>query len=208
VSNSLITYREAKGNFFDRKVVQDALGRETAGAMAKIGGFVRTAARRSIKPARRLRISEMPDDMQALYKAEPDRQRPFVSSKPGESPRGRTKRLKASILFAFDKNSRSVVAGPTQFPGSRADHAPSVLEFGGDSTIEILKLKERKTSGRKATEQQIAGLKKASAAGKLKAKRTQTLIVPVKIEPRPYMRPALDIVRPRIEPQFRNLIRG
>ncbi len=208
---SLITYKQAQRNFFDRKVVQDALGRETAKAMSRVGGFVRTTARRSIRPARRLKTSEMPEDLAAYFKLNPDRQRPFVSSQPGEAPRGRTKRLRGSILYAYDARTASTVIGPAQFPGSRSGDSPQVLEFGGMSYVSIIEPPKKKKKKQAATAGQAEGLRKAAAEGRLKKRprsKPNILQTRVRVEPRPFMRPALNVVRPRIAGEFRNILKS
>ncbi len=209
MTQSVITFREAQGNFFDRQRVQSVIGKEVAGAMVKIGAFTRTTIQRSIRPARRMKLSEMPESMAATYQGDRSLERPFASSKPGEPPRGRTRRLRRSIFFAFDPHTNSAVVGPIRFPGSRSAHAPSVLEFGGESTVTLLKTRHKKHKGQPATDAQREGLLKARREGKLKptAGDTETIEVPVRIAARPYVGPALNVVRPRIAPQFRNLIR-
>jgi hypothetical protein len=210
MSNSLITFAESRNNFFDRKIVQDALGRGVAGAMSKIGSFTRTTAQRSMRPARRLRVSEMGPELREYYKQNPDRQKPFVSSLPGEAPRARTKRLKRSIFYAYDVQQQTSVIGPVYFPGSRSADSPSVLEFGGESYVSLVEPPLKKKKGKSATDAQAEGLRQAAAEGKLKkSSRHKPNIVQkrVRVEPRPFMRPALNLVRPRIQPQFRNLLR-
>ncbi len=209
MSQGLITVEAAKSNFFDRALVQNAIGKERAGALAKSAAFVRTDMRRSIKPSRRLRLDEMPDEMRAQYKGRPAKDRPLASSAPGEAPRGRTKRLKGSILFAFDSRSKSALVGPARLPSSRSPHAPRVLEEGGQSTV-LVPNRRTKKSGRKPTEAQFAGFKKAQENGKLE-KSTQPrsmLEIPVTVNPRPYVGPALRKNLNRIPRGFRNLIRN
>lgn len=209
MSQGLITVQAAKSNFFDRALVQKAIGRERAGALAKSAAFVRTDMRRSIRPARRMRLEEMPPEMRAQYEGRPAKDRPLASSLPGEAPRGRTKRLKGSILFAFDSRSQSALVGPTGFPGSKSEHAPRVLEEGGQSTVRV-PIERKKAGDRKPTQKQLEGLKKAREAGKLKKRSNHRSIleIPVTIKPRPYVGPALRKNLDRIPRGFRNLIRN
>jgi hypothetical protein len=201
----MLTFKEAKANFFDREVVTKAVDEGSREALSKLGAFTRTVAQRSIKQARRLKKEEMSPEMQAQYEGAKVSDRPYKSSEPGEPPRSRTKKLKRGILYAFDPASKSVVAGAMKFSPSPA---PSVLEYGGSSEVDVILAPKRK-QGRKATEAQKAGLAKARAAGKLKRgkEKTKTARVAVKIAARPYMAPALEVVKPKIPDKFKNLIK-
>lgn len=95
--------------FFDRKAVQDAIGKDMAARFLRIGGNIRTIARRSMRPA-----------------GKKDR-----SSKPGEAPRVRKGQLKDLLFFAWDPSTKSLVVGPAKFPGAKGKNVPSVLERGG-----------------------------------------------------------------------------
>lgn len=210
MSQGLITIEVAKSNFFDRTLVQNAIGKGRARAMAQTGGFIRTDMRRSIKPPRRMRLDEMPDEMRAHYKGLPAKMRPLASSKPGEAPRGRTKRLKNSILFAYDRQTDSGLIGPIHFPGSRSSHAPRVLEFGGLSFVRVVNKDKPKGNARKATPEQIAAFKRLLKEGRIQyeKKRRSILEKPVTIAPRPYVGPSLRKNLNRIPQGFRNLIRN
>lgn len=201
----MLTFQAAKANFFDREVVTKAVDEGSREELSKLGAYTRTVAQRSIKQARRLKMEEMSPEMQAQYKGTKVSQRPYKSSEPGETPRSRTKKLKRGILYAFDPATKSAVAGAMKFSASPA---PSVLEDGGSSEVEIIVAPKRKKRG-PATEKQKEGLAKARAAGKLKrgkekAKRTRKA---VQIAARPYMAPALEVVKPKIPDKFKNLIK-
>jgi hypothetical protein len=122
------TIEAAKGNFLDRKAVQDAVGRAAAANLAKQGAAVRRLAQRSI-----------------AYAPGP--------SAPGEPPHGHrtgkrfrrsrsTGRVRAQsvsplrefLYFAFDPASGSVVVGPARLNGPLGN-APEALEYGGPSDV-------------------------------------------------------------------------
>lgn len=154
--------------FFDRDLVMRAENRATISALSKIGAFVRTAARRSMKKARRQKLSEMPADKRTALQLERRQARregrkapapPLVGSKPGEPPRWWTKLLRDRVFFAYEPVRRVVVVGPEKVASKRGD-VPHVLEYGGLS---------RGPNGKQVT-----------------------------IEPRPYMRPALAKVQPQM----------
>lgn len=209
MSQGLITVEAAKSNFFDRALVQNAIGKGRAKAMAQSGGFIRTDMRRSIRAPRRMRLDEMPEAMRAAYKGVPAKKRPLASSRPGEPPRARTKRLKNSILFAFDRQTDSGLIGPIHFPGSRSAHAPNTLERGGPSYVKVLNPDKPQRASRKATPEQIASFKKLVKEGKIKPKKKKRSILekPVTLAPRPYVGPALQKNLHRIPQGFRNIIR-
>jgi hypothetical protein len=85
------------------------LDQSTRRAFSRFGAFVRTTARRSIRPAgKRGKVS-----------------------KPGEPPRSRTGLLKRFIFYSFDFGRRSVVIGPQRLTGRNKGNAPRLLEHGG-----------------------------------------------------------------------------
>jgi hypothetical protein len=94
-----------KKNFFDRRAVVEAVGRAKAATLSKIGAFLRTRARSSI------------------------RKRKAVSPA-GSPPSSHEGSLKNLLFFSYDPASRSVVVGPERF---KSGDAPKLLEFGGDS---------------------------------------------------------------------------
>lgn len=141
-----------KGFFFDRARVLAAEDRATHKYLLRAGGFVRLAAQRSMRKARRMRLAEMPPDMRRAWHirramakraGEPAPKLPLAASKPGEAPRVIVGLLKQHIYFAYDAAARSVVIGPLGFRGSRV---PMVLEYGGQtvgSTVPTVTIKPR-----------------------------------------------------------------
>jgi hypothetical protein len=95
---------QAKGLFFDRLAVTNAVDRAQRKVLSKFGAFVRRRARNSIR--KRKAISE-----------------------PGRPPSSHTGLLKRNIFFVFSPETRSVVIGPILL-NQRTD-APRLLEYGG-----------------------------------------------------------------------------
>lgn len=95
--------RSAQQWFFDREKVTRRIEAKRLRAMAKMGGFIRTTAQRSIRKGK-------------------------TSSLPGQPPKSHTGLLKDQIWFAYDPAADSVVIGPVEF---RNSGVPEALEFGG-----------------------------------------------------------------------------
>ena len=112
----MIGIRQAPQFFFDRPKVKDAVNRATRKVLSKFGAFVRTAARHSIKKRK-------------------------ATAPPGTPPSSHTGLLKKFIFFGYDRDKDSVVIGPAKLK-NKTD-APQVLEYGGDTTLELGK-KRRK----------------------------------------------------------------
>ena len=131
----------AKSQFFDRpinahwdKVAQKGLSRWAA--------LARQVARRSLRKARRKRVSELtPDERQrfrisqaiAKKKGLAAPKRPFAPSNPGEPPRMRSGLIKKFLFFAYDRAERSAIIGPAEI--ERPTGAPRVLEEGGSVQV-------------------------------------------------------------------------
>lgn len=147
----MLTLKMAKENFFDTKKVMRAVDAATRKALSKIGAFVRTRARTSIRTRK-------------------------ATSAPGQPPSSHTGDLKKGILFSYEPTERTVVVGPVLL--NKGTDAPALLEYGGETT------RERRLK-----------------SGKVRRRR-------VRIEPRPYMGPALqaEIQEGTIPEQFRGLI--
>lgn len=95
--------------FFNSKKVLRLLDKKTHAVFARFGKYVRTTAKRSIRPVGK--------------KGTP--------SKPGSPPKSRKGLLKNFIFYAFDLAKRSVVIGPQKIGGLKGK-TPSVLEYGGN----------------------------------------------------------------------------
>jgi hypothetical protein len=105
---------EIKKMFFDRKAVTSRVDRATRRVLSKFGAFVRTTARHSIRPRKKI-------------------------SPPGQPPSSHTGLLKKFIFFGYDPRKDSVVIGPVRLSqrgrGDPRNSAPQLLEYGGTTTL-------------------------------------------------------------------------
>lgn len=108
---------QAKGLFFDRKKVRDAVAAAERKRLSQFGAYVRTRARTSIRK----------------------RKKP---APPGGPPHSHLGLLRRWILFAYDPSSHSVVIGPTRL--NAVGNAPEALEYGGVSEVMVGRRKHRK----------------------------------------------------------------
>lgn len=141
--------RELSQNFFDRRSVIARIGKQRTRAIGAVGALVRKIARRSLKPHRRKRLSELTpaelaklEDIKAwLKKVDPnfDPSKPIkipfvVRSKPGEPPRiTPDSPLKRFLFFALNERGDGVVVGPSKYPRAFGQGVPKLLEFGGQA---------------------------------------------------------------------------
>lgn len=105
-----VNVNAAKSMFFDRVLVESAVNRATIKALSKMGAFIRTSARSSIRK----------------------RKKP---SKPGQAPSSHTGLLKKFIFFGYQAQTGSVVVGPAKLNGTLAPESLETLEFGGTAEI-------------------------------------------------------------------------
>lgn len=92
-----------KLDFFDTERVMKKVDAATRRALSRVGAFVRTRARTSIRKRKDV-------------------------SQPGQPPSSHEGSLRRLIFFAYDQSAKSVVIGPVPF---RKGEAPSLLERGG-----------------------------------------------------------------------------
>lgn len=106
----MLTLRPEKTQrfFFDRDLVAQRVRRQEAKQLSRIGAFVRTTARRSMRSGGKRR----------------------VSSPPGTPPRVHVGYLKNFLPFVFDPSTRTVVVGPLSLTRA-SGYVPNLLEFGG-----------------------------------------------------------------------------
>lgn len=102
----MLSIQAFKLQFFD-KVVVDAADRSAVTALSRFGGLLRRDIRQSIR--------------------KPPKKNP--QPRPGKPPFNRTGKLKGSILYAYDKSSRTVIVGPYLFSG-KSYSSPAALEAG------------------------------------------------------------------------------
>ena len=101
---------DIKKCFFDREAVASKADAATRRVLSKFGAFVRRTAKGSIR----------------------NRQRP---APPGSPPSSHTGLLKKFIFFGYDADASSVVIGPTRLDRRGQGEAPSLLEYGGQTTL-------------------------------------------------------------------------
>lgn len=104
-----LNMKQFQRNFFDRERVINALTREEHKAFSKIGAYIRTRARRSIRKRKK-------------------------SSRPGQPPHSHSGELRKGILFAYDPDAHGVVVGAYRM-NSKAGNAPEILEYGGTTKV-------------------------------------------------------------------------
>jgi len=97
--------------FFDGKAIRRHVDRATRRVLSRFGAFVRRTAKQSIRK----------------------RKQP---SAPGTPPSSHTGLLRKFIWFGYDPGKRSVVIGPARLSQKGRGEAPSLLEYGGSTTLE------------------------------------------------------------------------
>jgi len=102
-------------SWFDDKAVTSRVDKTTRKVLSRIGAYIMTAARQSIRTRKK-------------------------ASPPGSPPSSHVGLLKRGIFFGYDFVSTSVVIGPEPLHGKPI--VPQVLEFGG---VERLKDRQGKT---------------------------------------------------------------
>lgn len=101
---------ELKKLFFDTKGVRRKVDSATRRVLSRFGAFVRRTAKSSIRKRRK-------------------------QSAPGSPPSSHTGLLRRFIFFGYEPQRRSVVIGAARLEGKGRGRAPSILEYGGTTTI-------------------------------------------------------------------------
>lgn len=116
--------------------VVKAADRTAFRVMRRFGAYVMTVARRSMRPASRVKLNELPEDERKKIQAKKKRGEKvhlqFKPSEEGEPPRYIEKTLRKLLLFAYQPKTRGVVVGPERFR-TKARDVPRILEEGGVS---------------------------------------------------------------------------
>jgi hypothetical protein len=145
---------KVKDMFFDKPAVIAALDEESRKALSKAGAYIRTSARRSMRPPRirpyRAVLAKLEAGRPFRTLSAADKRAFYGSSEPGQPPNVHEGSLKRMLYFGYDRNSRSVVVGPSIHTGKRGA-APSVLEYGGNATV----VRRKKGGGRKRKRVQV-----------------------------------------------------
>jgi hypothetical protein len=176
-----------KDMFFDRTKVEKLVGERGAKFLNRVGGFIRTVARRSMRSGGKKRKASMP----------------------GDPPRYQTKDKVATlrnIQYGYEPARQSVVVGPVklnqkQYLNGRLSSGtvPALHEFGGTAGMlekEITAIIGRGAAGRDERGRYTQGAaiwgKKWVPVGRRRPKpgqRTRTRVA--KYPARPFMAPAL-----------------
>ena len=110
-----ITVKAAKDNFFVAEKVLTRIKDERKKSLARVAGFVRKTARRSIR-----KIGKK-----------------WKSSEAGAPPKSRSGLLRQFILFLYDSTTESTLVGPARLPNKNKVEGktiPQILEFGGTAS--------------------------------------------------------------------------
>ncbi len=179
--------------FFDRKAVINVIDQKKKSALSRVGGLTRRVSRQSIK-----------------Y-----RKKRTIKSAPGKPPIAHTKGLGIrTIFYAYDPAADSVVCGPVRLGSTKRPDIPEILEKGGQSVLKVRRQQGSsapRASGRSANGRFVGKRKRSPAelarikahyVAKHAARKTAT--VAVKIEPRPFMGPALEVTKAKIPGLFKD----
>jgi hypothetical protein len=196
----MINFR-IKDMFFDRRQVLDALGRANVKVLSRAGAFIQRRAKTSIRKRKRV-------------------------SRPGEPPSSHVGTLRDLILFGYDTSRRSVVVGP--LPIGTVGIVPPTLEYGGPAVSKKNpRRRQRRVGG--AGEIRVGGFRGKTAkktkggqwvtytrlVTQAQADRANRLneelygpetIGSGRIEPRPYMGPALRAELPSLPALWANSV--
>jgi len=172
--------------FFDQEKVQKALSRARRKALSKVGAMVRKRAQRSMRYRNK---PSAPGQPPSAHKS-----KQLAALKRMKRAKHNGALLRELLFYGYDTAAGSVVVGPLGFKGS---DAPKLHEFGGSKagggrTIWVKNKPGRKSKGRYTTD----GMMKVTLNGS------------VRYPARPFMRPALDAVMPKMAEQFRNTVGG
>jgi len=160
----------AIGKFFlDRAAVAEKVNAGRLKLFGRWGGSVRLTAQRSMRPGGKK----------------------GKSAEPGKPPRTHEGSLRRLVVYAFDPNTRSVVAGPMKFKRGRV---PELLEYGGTAVKELVQL----SGGRLVSKGNP--LLKGDPGGRPVVRR------PAAYKGNPYMGPAAASVNGRLAPQLKGII--
>ena len=102
--------------FFDSATVVRAVDKSTRQVLSRFGAFVRRTAKQSIRKRKK-------------------------SAPAGQPPSSHTGLLKRFIFFGYDTGKNSVVIGPTRLTQNNRGGAPSILEYGGRTTVDRKRVK-------------------------------------------------------------------
>lgn len=134
-----LTTKKAKQFFFDRAEIMRRVAKSRKKNLVTAGMLIRTVARRSMRPARRMRIAELDSEARQRHHIQvalAEREGrfkpklPYASSKPGEPPRRRSGLIHQLLFAIFDESTKSVVIGPIGKRKLGKDSVPERIEYG------------------------------------------------------------------------------
>lgn len=173
--------KAVKRQFLDRQEVMNRFDKAALRGLNRFGATTRQISRRSMRVRKaKQNISEFDPELRKLLhesarqsgKNKPDVSPwPLKTSRPGQPPFARTRKLKDKIFYIAERNKRSVVIGPQVWSGN--DDA-GALEHGGEIN--------------KPAKQWVKFYDGGQAKIRLVAKGGRR----VRLKPRPYMGPAYD----------------
>lgn len=107
---------------------------------------------------------------------------------PGSPPRARTGLLKKFVFYAYDQESKSVIVGPAFLSGGRRNPTvPEILEYGGHQVVRRISRKRAFEDGRRVRKPTVVERR-------------------VKYEPRPYMTPSLEKIKPKMPELWKDIL--
>ena len=172
--------RAIKRQFVKPTAVITPLERAELRGLKRVGAATRTIARRSMRRGgRKKSVSQFDPVLRRLVSEQQQAgirtgeldilPWPVRTSKPGRPPLTRSRRIRDNVFFIASLQQRSVIIGPQIYDGK---DVPGLLEFGGTAE-----------AGTWVTIWENGRPKIRLAKGRRKR---------VKVEPRPFMRPAYD----------------
>lgn len=128
-----IALAATKNKFIDRPHIRRLMSKDKREAMAKVGSYIRTTAKRSLRtPPQKKPLKQLKSKQRRNRKRK-------AGGPPYTHPPQRV--LKRSIFFTYDEKSQSVVAGPIKLPGAKKTTGipvsgkkrtvPETMEYGG-----------------------------------------------------------------------------
>lgn len=199
------SFQQFKANFFNTPAMEKLLAPGERKAAGKMGGYVRRAARNSLKYSDGPAAANRPPNVHQFFT------RHKANRKTGQVAAQPVSPLRELLFYAWDQTSKSTVVGPVLFAGSAKKHTsaatvPSVLEKGG--VVRVSK-DVAITKGHKSTRRQYDAFLAGVATGKIARKpvETRTVVTPKFYHAHPFMGPALTRSLPKFSSFFANSLR-
>lgn len=185
MANSAVTLK-VKDLFFDRKGIIDKMNRANQRALSRIGSFIRSTARQSLK-YRKLETASAPGTPPFVHRVQEQSAAKKAKLKPGRKAQ-KVSPLRELLFFFYDNNSKSTVVGPVKFGRKSLATVPHLLEFGGTT----VNTKFGPPSTRKATPAQSESFKRLVSQGRISVAPRPRVRYVARYPARPWMGPALE----------------